>query len=319
MSKTLGRDDHRFNRLSSFLYWEGKLEASKIHQIKRNVYYVETASGEKYVLKGHSNAINVRQQWEFFDQSRSNKIVSFIRFPNGKREITTGTKYSWTISPYQIGRKLNYDLEIDRKKAVQTIKVFHEHSKQIFVTNMIRKQLFYHRWLSRMDRFKQTREIFDKYGYLYLYDEVINMMNKYLTIVSEYPWYKDQVEAERNGCWVHGDVASHNFIQNESTFLIDFDLLQCTPQIYDFIQLGQRFLPSINWDLDKLLAYQMVEDHNLERFLYSVFVPSDVIREWMHYLKNKRTISIEEYIKQMEMEWMQRRNFLQQTRNMLRC
>ncbi|WP_010098990.1 phosphotransferase [Ornithinibacillus scapharcae] len=318
MRNYLGRDDHRFNRLSSFLYWEGNLEAKKIHQIKRNVYYIETESGSKYILKGHSNAQNVKQQWEFFDRVHSSKIISFVRFPNGKREITTGTNYSWTLSPFVIGRKLNYESENDRKKAVETIKFFHEQANQVFVKNMVRKQLFYQRWMNRMERFKATKEIFEKYGYSYIYDEVMLMMKKYLDVVSDYPWYHDQIAAERNGSWVHGDIASHNFIQNESTYLIDFDLLQCTVQMYDYIQLGQRFLPSIEWDLDTLVSYNMVEDQNLERYLYSVFVPSDLLREWMHFLMKKRTISIEDYLQKMEIEWSQRKKFLHQVRKTIK-
>lgn len=279
---------------------------------------METVSGAKYVLKGHSNTQNLKQQWEFFERIHSNKIVSFVRFPNGKKEITTGTKYSWTISPFIIGRKLNYESERDRIKAVRTIKLFHEQANQIRVKNMVRKQLFYKRWITRMDRFKETSEIFEKHGYNYLFQDIMLMMKKYLEVVSNYPWYKDQLNAERKGSWVHGDVASHNFIQNESTYLIDFDLLQCTAQIYDYIQLGQRFLPCINWDIDKLVAYNMVEDYDLERYIFSVFVPSDLMREWMHYLMKKRTISIESYLRKMDLEWAQRKNFLLHAQNIIK-
>jgi hypothetical protein len=317
LSYQLSRDDQRFNRLSSFLYWEGNLEAKKIHQIKRNIYYIEAATGEKYVLKGHSNTSNMRQQWDFFDRIHSKNIVPFVRFPNGKKEITTGTNYSWTISSYVSGRKLNYEAAEDRNRAVIVIKKFHSQANQIFVKNIVRKQPFYKRWHARLYKFIETEHIFERSGYLPLFNDISFMMKKYLEIVESYPWYKGQLDAERNGLWVHGDVASHNFIQNEKTYMIDFDLLHCTPQIYDYIQLGQRFLPHINWDVERLVGYNLVKNDDLEMYIHSVFIPSDLIREWLHFLTRKRRISIEDYMETMEIEWVSRKEFLNKSRLLL--
>jgi hypothetical protein len=314
LSNQLSRDDQQFNRLSSFLYWEGNLEAKKIHPIKRNIYYIEDASGEKYVLKGHSNTSNMRQQWEFFDRIQSRNVVPFVRYPNGKKEITTGTNYSWTISPYVSGRKLNYQTVEDRKRVMILLKKFHAEANQIFVRKLLRKQPFYKRWHARLYRFLETEQIFERNGYLTLFNDISYMMKKYLEIVESYSWYKDQLDAERKGLWVHGDVASHNFIQNGKTYMIDFDLLHCTPQIYDYIQLGQRFLPHINWDLEQLIGYEMVEDDELEKFINSVFIPSDLVREWLHFLTRKRRVSIADYMKTMEIEWISRKDFLNKAR-----
>jgi hypothetical protein len=306
----LSRDDARINRLSSFLYWEGNLEAAKIHPIKRNVYYIETVYGEKYVLKGHSNASNLKQQWEFFEKIRSREIIPFVRYPNGKREISTGTNYYWTISPYVSGRKLNYKSEIDRKKAVHTVKKFHQQASHVYINKMIKKQLFFKRWETRLNKFEETEQLFNTFSHNNLYEDIRRMMRKYTELVSNFNWNKDQLNAERNGIWVHGDVASHNFIQNEKTWLIDFDLLHCTSQLYDYIQLGQRFLPNINWDVETLLSYGMVDEEDLDRYLFSVFIPSDLLREWLHFLTRKRSQSVETYLLSMEEEWLKRKEFL---------
>ncbi|WP_042146144.1 phosphotransferase [Paucisalibacillus sp. EB02] len=317
MSYHLSRDDQRFNRLSSFLYWEGNLEAKKIHPIKRNIYYIETASGEKFVLKGHSNTSNMRQQWEFFERIHSKNVVPFVRYPNGKKEISTGTNYSWTISSYVSGRKLNYEAAEDRKRAINLLKKFHAEATQVFVRNLLRKQPFYKRWHARHYKFLETEQIFERNGYLTLFNDISFMMKKYLEIVESYHWYKEQLDAERNGLWVHGDVASHNFIQNGKTYMIDFDLLHCTPQIYDYIQLGQRFLPHVNWDIEQLVGYKMVKDEELEKYINSVFVPSDLVREWLHFLTRKRRVSVEDYMETMEMEWISRKEFLNKSKLIL--
>ncbi|GGA69291.1 phosphotransferase [Ornithinibacillus halotolerans] len=314
MSKFLERDDHRINRLSSFLYWEGNLETKKVHPIKRNIYYIETTSGDAYVLKGHSNMNNVQQQWEFFNRIQSNHIVPFTKFPNGKKEITAGTKYSWTISPYISGRKLNYKSPVDRNRAVSTIKKFHYQASGIYVNHFIRKQLFFTRWDARQEKFLSTEEIFEKLGFMKLFQDMNILMKKYIHVVSSYDWKKEQLEAERKGCWVHGDVASHNYLlKNEQTYLIDFDLLHCTSQLYDVIQLGQRFLPNIDWDVNTLLQYNMVKEEEIERFLYSVFIPSDMVREWLHFLTKKRRITVHSYLEIMENEWIKRKEFLKES------
>ncbi|WP_026906324.1 phosphotransferase [Paucisalibacillus globulus] len=310
MSYNLSRDDQRFNRLSSFLRWEGNLRVKKIHPIKRNIYYIEAESGDKYVLKGHSNTSNMRQQWDFFERIRSKRVVPFVRYPNGKKEISNGTHFSWTIAPYVSGRKLNYEADVDRRRAVNLLKKFHADASQIYIKNLLRKQQFYKRWHARLYKFSETEQIFERKGYKALYNDITVLMKKYLEVVENYPWYRDQLSAERNGLWVHGDVASHNFIQNENTYMIDFDLLHCSPQNYDYIQLGQRFLPHIKWDVERLLGYHMVEENELEKYLYSIFIPSDLIREWIHYLTRKRRISVGDYMETMEIEWIRRKDFL---------
>ncbi|WP_339214517.1 phosphotransferase [Ornithinibacillus sp. FSL M8-0202] len=317
MSKQSSRDDQRINRLSSFLYWEGRIEARKIHPIKRNIYLIETNSGDKYVLKGHSNVINLKQQWEFFERVQSKEIVPFVRYPNGKKEISTGTNYYWTISPYVSGRKLNYQVESDRQKAVSTLKLFHATANQIYVKNMVRKQLFVKRWHARLMKFIETEQLFEKYRYLYLFQDITMSMKHYLEKVSNYPWNKEQLMAERNGTWVHGDVASHNFIHHDDTVIIDFDLLQCTFQDNDYIQLAQRFLPAINWEVDTLLSYNMVQEEAMERYLMTTFIPSDMLREWLHFLTRKRRISVEMYLQSMEQEWINRKEFLKESKRII--
>ncbi|WP_047979712.1 phosphotransferase [Ornithinibacillus contaminans] len=318
MNNQLSRDDNRINRLSSFLYVEGNLLAKKLYSIKQNVYFLEASTGECYILKGHLDAANMKQQWDFFEAIRSPVIVPFVRFPNGKKEISIGTNYYWTISPYIPGRKLSYQIEEDRERAVRAVKQFHHHASGIYLHNTLKKPLFYKRWQSRLYKLKETEAIFHQYGYSTLFDDILLTMKESIEIVSGFPWYQDQLEAEQKGMWVHGDVASHNFIQNERSFIIDFDLLHCTTPLYDYIQLGQRFLPTIDWDVEQLLAYDMIDDEKLEQFLYSVFIPSDLVREWLHFLSKRGLTSVESYLQTMEMEWIQRKKFLTNSKIMVK-
>src|SRR5699024_7606588 len=128
---------------------------------------------------------------------------------------------------------------------------------------------------------------------------------------------KDDKEARLKGECVQGDVASHNFIQNEQTFMIDFDLLRCGSQLYDYIQLRQRFLPHINWDIGDLLAYEIVAERDVRKWLSAIIIPSDVIREWLFFL-SQGSSPVKQYLSQMEKTWSKRQFFLKNAKSMLK-
>src|SRR5699024_11066097 len=110
---------------------------------------------------------------------------------------------------------------------------------------------------------------------------------------------KNEKDAIIIGDCVQGVVSSHNFIQNEQTFMIDYDLLRCGSQRYDYIQLGQRFLPHINCDIGDLLAYEMVSERDVRKWLSAIIIPSDVIREWLFFL-SQGSSPVKQYLSQME-------------------
>ncbi|SET82775.1 hypothetical protein SAMN05216389_13411 [Oceanobacillus limi] len=310
MSNFYRRDDNKLDRLSSFFYWEGGLDLKLISPIKANVFLVKTIANEKFIVKSHHNKNNVYQQWSFFKRNNGNMIAPFVRFPNSSKFLIDENSY-WTITPYIPGRKLNYKNPEDRIEAVNTLHAFHETATAIYINRHVKKQLFYLRWYNRLQMFKKTEYIFAKFGYVGLYKDIIQTTERQIQLVSHFPWKRIQRKAEEKGVWVHGDVAAHNFIKNDKTYLIDFDLLYCTTQLYDFIQLGQRFLPYINWDIDKLLAYRMVREKELSPWILSLSIPSDVLREWIHFLRRHRSeSSISAYLEELSESWSKRTNFL---------
>ncbi|WP_234982545.1 phosphotransferase [Ornithinibacillus halophilus] len=314
----LGGRERHYQRLSSFLYWQGELEVGKMTNIKQDVFLIETHNGKKYILKRHHKMKTVTQQWEFFQKVNSQHLTPFLSFPNNK-EILIGENGYWTISPYRNGRKLYYSNPDDRLKALRTIQDFHKEATSIYVNQPIKRKLFYERWYNRLQRFKQTESLFTSYGYPNLFKDISRHTEYYIIQISKYPWQQYQKQAINDGNWVHGDVASHNFILNdEKVWLIDFDLLQNTDQIYDYIQLGQRFLPYINWDVNQLLAYEMVPDKDVKRWLLSVYIPSDLIREWLFYLSKPSKKPIKEFLKDVEMQWLKRKIFLKNAKSVIK-
>lgn len=311
------RDEMYKNRLSSFLLNDGGLTASKISAVKAGVFYVETAAEEPLILKRHRKWTIVKQQWDFFEQLKNTAVIPFHHYPNGKKIITQDQSY-WTISPFISGAKLRYKHKKDRDAAVHILHRFHADARGIHVARPVSKDLFFVRWERRLQSFIKTEQFFKENGFDILYKDIIQSMHFYLKQVQQLSWEKREREAQLHGHWLHGDVAAHNFIQGEQTYLLDFDLLACGSQLYDYIQLGQRFLPFIDWDLDELLACRMVAEKDMKKWLTAIFVPSDIIREWLFFLSQGSSGSVKQYLAQMEKMWMKRQFFLKNAGAMLK-
>lgn len=295
------------------------LAIRQLTTIKPHVFYLETNNKEELILKKHHKQENVRQQWDFFQKLPSSNAVRFIRFPNGKKAIF-GYDTWWTIAPYVSGKKLYYKNAVDRTEAVKALKHFHHDAVSINITSPLKRENMLICWYWRLLAFKKTKDLFKENGFAHLYKDIVQMTSAQLKSATQFPWERYEEEALKNGLWTHGDVASHNFIRGKGTYLIDFDLLQSTAQIYDHIQLAQRFLPHLNWDLEKLLAYDMVKNKEVKPWLYAVFIPSDLMREWFYFMSGaKREPSdVNKYMTNMEKEWQKRHDFLKNTKTMLK-
>ncbi|SFA69061.1 Phosphotransferase enzyme family protein [Lentibacillus halodurans] len=305
------------NRLSSFLQKKGMLQPRHMTSVNKHVFYVETNHRERLILKRHHNHSRVEQQWNFFEQQSSYIPVPFQRFPNQKPFLYDNGMY-WTISPYIPGQKLNYMAERDRVEALKSIQTFHNETEGIKLRYPLKKEIFYIRWYKRLQNFRNTESIFKEYGFLGLYKDMVQTAEKHLQYVSAYNWFELERAARKSGTWSHGDVASHNFIRYSGRiYLIDFDLLSCAPPLYDYIQLGQRFLPYLNWNAERLLSYKIVQNKYLKPWLHALFIPSDVMREWLYYIHSSPGRLMYGYLARMKEDWVKRQSFVKNAQNML--
>lgn len=321
MREQQSRDDLQHHRLFSFLALRGELTIEKVAPIKRHVFRIKTDDNPKtnLILKAHQNERQILKQWAFFDDidSETAHLIPFKKFPNGDRFINH-QHLSWTISPFVPGRQLNYHKEEDRKNALKTLKSFHQQATNIYIHPVEKKTLIIEKWHQRFKAFKKTVYFFEQHGFENLFNDIERLSKQYLRDLQRIPWSLEELRANQEGIWIHGDVASHNFIKNGSSRLIDFDLLRCGPQIYDYIQLGQRYLPYIEWDFEKLLSYNMVPASQFKPWLMGILMPTDVIREWIHFLTHQSSLSIPNYLANMEKKWLKRRKFSQSVQLMLK-
>ncbi|MBM7569533.1 phosphotransferase [Aquibacillus albus] len=308
------------SRLSSFLYQEGGLNVIKVKRLKPFVFYIET-DVRQFILKGKRSLHSILQQWDFFNAFNSKEIGSFVLFPNGKKVIS-GYGCSWVLIPYFNASPIQYSSEQDRQDALSTIISFHQLSKGVLVENPILIPPIYIKWYNRLDKFKYTRDLMEQYGYLTLYKDILQITKTRLEVFESLDWYSIEKDAVDQNTWVHGDVASHNFMRDEENhiYLIDFDLLALAPNLYDYIQLGQRFLPFIKWNTSKLMEYSVFEkDMDIMVWLSGICVPSDIIREWLHFIRRYKTDhQLKDYLSQLSKYWLQRKEFVENVDFMLR-
>lgn len=320
----LRRDDLIKGRLYPFFLEKANLDIEELKMIHDRVAYIKTKDAKEYILKQYPyrKFRRLKQQWEFFKQIHdSSVIIPFVTFPNGEWWIET-EHILWTLSPYVKGRKLEFSHSGDRKRAVSTVQQFHQDANQVYPSEPILTEFpILLRWKRRLQAFENTAYLFHKYRYQVLYQDLLKTMQTYFELAEVIPWDSLDEAARQSGQWIHRDVASHNFLTNddtEQTVLIDFDLLTMGTPLQDYIQLGQRFLAYLAWDLDRLINVQMVPDSWLKYWLTGIMIPSDVIREWLYTVTHGTEAMVQHHLTRLSSEWSMRRHFLQKAEIMLK-
>ncbi|MCT2537976.1 aminoglycoside phosphotransferase family protein [Aquibacillus koreensis] len=321
MNSNKFRDDSILNRLASFLYHEGGLIVTQVKQIKDRVFKVWTNEGESLILKGKPSLTGLVQQWDFFQEIESAFICKFTPFPNGKRMLH-GLGFYWVITPFIEGEQMCFDKPEDRHDVLEVLKLFHKDAEGIELPNPILRQPLYARWNGRIEKLEKMRPLMQQLGYHAFYKDLLYMTHHKLNRFKAIDWHLFEADAVEKLKWIHGDVASHNFIRgiNGKVYMIDFDLLSLSPPIYEYIQLGQRFLPSLTWDVSSLMSYCIWEDEQMiQTWLLGITVPSDLIRDLWYFINGNRNVKeIDSYLDRLTNSWYHRLEFVEHVEEMLR-
>lgn len=315
------RGDSYVDRLVSFFHkeWSSSFKVKK--KIKEHVFLCE-AEGERWILKAYKSKRSLSQQLSFFKKWKSNNPmwVQFSSFPDGRIVKEWDQKY-WVIMSFVSGQPLSYKKEEDRKEALEVIQAFHHQSERVQIKRPILRDPLYLRYYQRLKNLEETESYFTQFGYQWLYLDIVQTCRKLIHKYEELPWSSLEDESLTNGTWIHGDVASHNFIRRPDGLvcLIDFDLLSFSPQVYDYIQFGQRFIP---WYEDKesdfislFEPYVNVQDPFWQK---GVVFPADILREWIRFVRNSHNpAEIKSYLKYLEVDWKRRKKFVKSFISML--
>ncbi|WP_228409430.1 protein kinase family protein [Radiobacillus deserti] len=294
--------------LSSFLEENGKLSTSTIQQWKENVFYVADMDRKGFVLKAYEDKKTPIQQWRFFMKNQSPVIQPFCAFPNGEKILRWKKKY-WTIQTCLVGEKLTFEDERDRRDAVDTVKIFHKDIKSIQIKNPTIRVDYEQKCRLRLRKFWTTKETFERFGFSYLFHEITQATSM---LIRQWSSYRSIIEGEKKD-WIHGDLAAHNFIRIKEgkVRLIDFDLLGKASTSYDYMQLGQRFLEHIHYDIPQLLTYKLCSEYQIRPYLIGVAIPMDHMREWLHFIgKLPMNDTVFSYLSELERSWSDRKQFI---------
>ncbi|WP_182200472.1 phosphotransferase [Paraliobacillus salinarum] len=308
-----GKDDSILNRLVVFLKDEACLSIQSINLIKPTIYFIIDQHNQQFILKGYRKNETIDKQLELFNQLDASFVIPFCAFPN-KKQYLLWEGYYWTLQKYCSGRKLNFNNKKDRDDAWKTMKQFHNQTNELNLTRKSRSTDFISKWQGRLDKWKQSKELINYLGFPILYDEIeeqlLHSIDAFLSInqpaIEENPLYQTN--------WIHGDVASHNFLRDNkgNVYLIDFDLLSASPSIYDEIQLGQRYLPYIGHDFNQLADYiEPGSTQAYQLFRVALTIPADFVREWWYFVvKTNELTKISHFLIDFQLSWEERKQFV---------
>lgn len=296
----------------SFFQIKGDLHIEQIHQIKPHVHKVR-GNEQTYILKRYYSMPIVQQQWDFFERIENPGIVAFVPFPNGERFICGDHGDIYTLAPCMNGSSLSYTNEKDRRASHDLLNQFQQSSLGIKLNSMIPKPPIYMKWKKRLHTFSAFFSIFEAFGQRELFHAIMQKSYAILGEVEQLDWRMIEEGAVQKGSWIHGDVASHNFIREGTQVkLIDLDLLGQSPLVYDWIQLAQRWMEHVEpRELLQFKGFQQCSENPL--WFYGVQYPSDVMREWISFMRAKP--SQEEtyhFLTKMTREWTRRESFVEQ-------
>lgn len=245
-------------------------------QIKSNIWKKETAQGTLFIKK-YDNAKVAEKVKTIHHQLGDIKFPYVIPLVKSKDP-------DLVVQYWQHGSfSADFSKESHRKQSFKILKALHDTSDKIDWKNqaIFPRQQLYQKWNARLERFIiNEKELLPLLRHAY-YDitlfasKVLKQMRK----------QKHNVNGKLT--LLHGDVVHHNFLicKDSKMKLIDFDLAVVGDSAEEMILWMHRVLPTIDYDLEKLL--------NENPYLYKLCLrkinylqyPNELLREWLYVLQ----------------------------------
>ncbi|WP_158598208.1 phosphotransferase [Falsibacillus albus] len=216
------------------------------------------------------------QSYRFHDIHYNQNILVFEQKIFGIIEFI---KTSKEVFSFQEKSKRDEALEVINRFHMTTSTFVQHYFYSIPFFNQIEK------WKQRLFEFKSNRFTLENHLPPYILSAYIEWGE----------WALDRMEKNqayflrKPYCIIHGDVAFHNFLLNrqKTLCLIDFDLISVAPPLVDYLQIANRFLPSIHWSVKDLFEHKLMEKFSRDPlFLIALIYPTDVFREWNRFVKS---------------------------------
>jgi hypothetical protein len=317
-----GGDDYFFNRLFSYLTSELDVEIKEMTQLRGNVFLVETVKN-RFILKGYKDLRKLKIQEAFASSLRKTGFDHSYRFYSQNKDPLQfhGSYYGCIEYIDHHEKRFNYGVQADRKKGVELLNSFHDHTSVLFSSyaGLLPNTDLARKWNHRKTEFTKNLSGVNFYVEKAIIEELLEWadfsLRNFVKLISELETGPPAI--------LHGDVAHHNFLRSKEgkLYLIDFDLISSGSRAYDMLQYANRILPFLDWQFESLEKINYLNKWlDSDAFLYGLLYPADILREWNRLLRDRKQThpySLAPIVEMTVGQFQQRKQFQEQVRSRL--
>jgi CotS family spore coat protein len=228
---------------------------------RRKAVLLETSRGPLFV-KGYTS--QAKAQWvislsEQLVQKGFTQTLHYIYGTDGLPFVPFNGKYYVAMKPIN-GRDAQYGNVHDIMRTISCLGKFHSCASGIsggpFIP--VSSNPIVDKWEDRFLRFMTIIEQMKRSRKLGSLEQKIVRFSPYIEQEAEIaldfamrsPLAAEYDYAVENQCVAHRDLASHNFLIGNSTFLIDYDTAMYDTQLVDLVQMTNRILDQQAWNFN---------------------------------------------------------------------
>jgi hypothetical protein len=284
------RDDSYFDRLFSYFQSQFKEEIIKFQPLRGNVFFIKTKS-ESMIIKGYRKNQKLKLQEAFTDTLRKEGFLKTYKYitPSLHSQLFFEGTYFGCIEYIPPNKTaFSFHSQKNRQDGLDLLEQFHSATSafESRYRTLLPQGDINGKWVGRLQQFINNLPILRYYIAEPYLSEIISWGQWSLSKIDG----KLRFDAEPKVI-LHGDVAHHNFMRNNSgkLFLIDFDLINIGPPAYDYLQYANRILPYLEWSKGQLFSHSQLKKYlNDHIFLSALVYPADIYREWNRIIRENK-------------------------------
>ncbi|RKD23915.1 hypothetical protein BEP19_05670 [Ammoniphilus oxalaticus] len=269
-------------------------------------------------------------------QKGFSETLRYYDTKEGRSVVPFNGSYFVAIRPI-MGRDAKYDDVYDVMRTVHCLGEYHRHAKGIEGGPSLETKAapIIEKWENRLERFLLVTQKLQSSRSVGNLEKRIIRISPYilaearaaLDMARRSPIVEEYQAALASRAVAHRDLASHNFLIGDKTFLIDYDTAMYDTPLIDLIQMIDRTLDQQKWQFD--CFYRMMEQYQLsvpltEQQYALVYLllryPDNFMREVIGLYEGKRRFvskKIDAYLTMIIKQWSQRMNFFRGSQHFL--
>ena len=253
-------------KISSLLETEYGIRVNEIESF-RNLWRVHSDEGQ-FVVKAYPKGVPlVEWQGYLFQELRKKGFAHFCPFlMNHNEKVWFGDESNpMVLMPFLEGKIARYSNFEDIDKVIELLASFHHHGAWIGIDVLPKyREVRTYRLFKRLQEFE---ELYYKIGVKKkrdaLDEEILSLGGFMIDFGRQaFQWIDQQKMNQLHQDAIdyrfisHRDVANHNFLLGEKSWIIDFDLSAFEAQVMDLWQLMNRIMVDWEWDLDQFFQVE---------------------------------------------------------------